>query len=218
MAADRLGDVLREAFANVQGRVQTVEADLANAQDCQAVIDAAVARFGHLDVLFNNAGTTVRCPAVETTEEIWEAVLRSNLHSVFHCCQAALPHFVSRRGGAIVNNSSINAIRGNVNLAAYSASKGAVVSMTRALATEFAPYRIRVNALCPGAIDTPMMDEYLATVADPVAERKMLLSRHPLGRLATPDDVARATLFLASSDAAFITGVALPVDGGRHLV
>lgn len=218
MVADRLGDVLREAFANVQDRVEMVEADLANAQDCQAVIDAAAARFGRLDILFNNAGTTVRCPAVETTEEILEAALGSNLRSVFYCCRAALPYFVKRRGGAIVNNSSINAIRGSVNLTAYSASKGAVVSMTRALATEFAPYRIRVNALCPGAIDTPMMDEYLATVADPAAERKMLLSRHPLGRLATADDVARATLFLASSDAAFITGVALPVDGGRHLV
>ena len=129
-----------------------------------------------------------------------------------------MPALVRRGGGAIVNNASINAIRGNINLTAYSASKGAVVAMTRALATEFASYGVRVNAICPGAIDTPMMDEYLAGVEDPRVERRMLIGKHPLGRLATVDDVARAALFLASSDAAFITGVALPVDGGRHLV
>ena len=216
VAADRLGEALRGAFANVQDRVEVVEADLADAPACQAVVDAAVARFGGLGVLFNNAGITVRCSALETTDEIWEAVFVSNLRSVFYCCRAALPHLVGRKG-AIVNNSSINAIRGNANLVAYSASKGAVVSMTRALATEFAPAGVRVNAICPGTIDTPMMDEYLATVADPVTERKMLVAKHPLGRLATADDVARAALFLASSDAAFITGVALSVDGGRHL-
>ncbi len=218
VVADRLGDELREAFANAGGRSEVVEGDLADERVCQAVVDAAISRFGGVDVLFNNAGVTVRCPAVDTTEEILETVLGSNLRSAFYCCRAALPALVRRGGGAIVNNASINAIRGNVNLTAYSASKGAVVAMTRALATELASYGVRVNAICPGAIDTPMMDEYLAGVEDPRAERRMLIGKHPLGRLATVDDVARAALFLASSDAAFITGVALPVDGGRHLV
>ena len=218
VAADRRGDELREAFANARDRSELVEGDLADERVCQAVVDAAIGRFGGVDVLFNNAGVTVRCPAVDTTDEIWEAVLGSNLRSAFYCCRAALPALVRRGGGAIVNNASINAIRGNVNLTAYSASKGAVVAMTRALATEFAPSGVRVNAICPGAIDTPMMDEYLASVGNPTAERSMLIGKHPLGRLATADDVARAALFLASSDAAFITGVVLPVDGGRHLV
>lgn len=218
VAADRLGGELREAFANTPDRTELVEGDLAEEQVCQAVIDGAIGRFGGLDVLFNNAGVTVRSPAVDTTDEIWEAVLGSNLRSAFYCCRAALPVMLRRGGGAIINNASINAIRGNVNLTAYSASKGAVVAMTRALATEFASSGVRVNAICPGAIDTPMMDEYLSGVGNPTAERRMLIAKHPLGRLATADDVARAALFLASSDAAFITGVVLPVDGGRHLV
>ena len=195
-----------------------MEADLSDPAACQALIDHAIARFGRLDVLFNNAGITVRCPAAETTDEVWDEVINSNLRSVFCCCRAALPHLAQRAGSAIVNNSSINAIRGNVNLSAYSASKGGVVAMTRALATELAPVGIRVNAICPGTIDTPMTDEYLASVADPDAERQMVIAKHPLGRLATSDDIARAALFLASPDAGFITGVALPVDGGRHLI
>jgi 3-oxoacyl-[acyl-carrier protein] reductase len=117
-----------------------------------------------------------------------------------------------------VNTASINALRGNVDLTAYTAAKGGLVAMTRALATELAPDRIRVNAICPGTVDTPMTDEYLAASASPEDLREQLVRKHPLGRLATADDVAQAALFLASDDAAFITGIALPVDGGRHLL
>jgi NAD(P)-dependent dehydrogenase (short-subunit alcohol dehydrogenase family) len=217
VAADRLGDELRSAFGQQADRVECVEADLVEVGSCEAVIDAAVQRFGRLDVVFNNAGITIRRPAETTSDELWEHIIDTDLRSVFYCCRAAIPHLKGQRG-AIVNNASINAIRGNLDLAAYSAAKGGVVAMTRALATELAPAGVRVNALCPGTIDTPMNDQYLAQVDDRDAALKMLIAKHPLGRLATADDVARAAVFLASDDAAFITGVALPVDGGRHLV
>jgi NAD(P)-dependent dehydrogenase (short-subunit alcohol dehydrogenase family) len=218
VATDRLGSELQAAFQHLGDRVELVEADLVEAEACQAPIDAAVRRFGRLDVLFNNAGITIRRPAEDTSDELWQHIIDTDLRSVFYCCRAALAHLKLRRGSSIVNNASINAIRGNIDLTAYSAAKGGVVAMTRALATELAPAGVRVNALCPGTIDTPMNDEYLAQVEDRGAVLKMLVAKHPLGRLATADDVARAAVFLASDDAAFITGVALPVDGGRHLV
>jgi meso-butanediol dehydrogenase/(S,S)-butanediol dehydrogenase/diacetyl reductase len=218
VAADLLGEELHSAFSNVdKSRVELVEGDLRDVRACDAVVEAALRRFGGLDVLFNNAGITVRRPAEQTSDALWEEVLETNLRSVFHCCRAALPHLRQSRAAAIVNNASINAIRGNTDLAAYSAAKGGVVAMTRALATEFAPAGVRVNAICPGTIDTPMTDDYLASVEDPVELHARLIAKHPLGRLATADDVARVAVFLASPDAAFITGVALPVDGGRHL-
>lgn len=216
VAADRLDDELEAAFADPGKRLVRVGADVSTIDGCEAVIDAAVAEFGRLDVLFNNAGVTVRAPLEETTDAIWERMMDTNLRSVFACCRAAIPH-LKANGGAIVNNASINAIQGNVNLAAYSAAKGGVVALTRALAKELAPFGIRVNAICPGTIATPMTDEYLATADDPADLQATLVLKHPLGRLASADEVARAALFLASDDGSFITGVALPVDGGRHL-
>ena len=143
-------------------------------------------------------------------------MLEANLASVFRVARAAAPGLAETRG-ALVANASINALRGNVELVAYAAAKAGVLGVVRALAIELAPLGVRVNAVCPGTIDTPMTDEHLAAVADPDAVRAALVRKHPLGRLATADDVARAALFLGSADAAFVTGVALPVDGGRHV-
>jgi NAD(P)-dependent dehydrogenase (short-subunit alcohol dehydrogenase family) len=122
----------------------------------------------------------------------------------------------ARRAGAIVNNASVTALEGVPGAVAYTAAKGGVVALTRALAVELAPHGIRVNAICPGVIDSLMTSEYLAAQADPDLQRTRLVARHPLGRLATPLDVAHAALFLASDDAAFISGAVLPVDGGRQ--
>jgi NAD(P)-dependent dehydrogenase (short-subunit alcohol dehydrogenase family) len=193
-------------------------ADVADLADCEGLVQAAVSRFGRLDLLFNNAGITIRSPLEQTTDAIWESVLDTNLRSVFACARAALPHLRAAGGGSIVNIASINALRGNFDLTAYSASKGGVVALTRALATELAPAGIRVNALCPGTLDTEMTAEYLESVPDPAATLSSLIGKHPLGRLGSAADVAAAALFLASDDAAFITGVAVPVDGGRHLL
>jgi NAD(P)-dependent dehydrogenase (short-subunit alcohol dehydrogenase family) len=218
IAGDKRFDELCDVFRAGGSPVVPVEVDVRRLDQCELLIGTAIDRFARIDALFNNAGVTLRSTVEETTDALWDEALETNLRSVFYCCRAAIPEMRRQGGGAIVNNASINAIRGNTLLTAYSASKGGVVAMTRALATELAPAGIRVNALCPGAIDTPMTAEYLSTVEDPDAVREAIVRKHPLGRLATSDDVARAALFLASDDASFITGVALPVDGGRHLI
>jgi 3-oxoacyl-[acyl-carrier protein] reductase len=215
VAADLRGDELAARFGGA--RVRCLSADATSTADCERLVAEATDAYGGLDVFFANAGITVRLPLEETTDDRWQQVIDSNLASVFRAARAAAPALRERGGGAIVANASINALKGNLDLAAYSAAKAGVLGIVRALALELAPAGVRVNAVCPGTVDTPMTDEHLAEVADPDAELAALVRKHPLGRLATADDVARAALFLASPDAAFITGVALPVDGGRHI-
>ena len=209
-------DVLNQRFGGVES-VRTCPADLRRRSDCEQLAAMAVDIHGRVDILINNAGITVRARLPDTTDELWNNVLQTNLASAFYMARAVVPTMQARGGGAIVNIASINAIRGNLGLTAYGASKGGMTAMTRIMAMELAPDNIRVNALCPGTVDTPMNDQYLASVEDPEATMEMLVAKHPLGRIATADDVASATLFLASDRASFITGVSLPVDGGRHL-
>ena len=218
VACDIVDEELQTQSGRFGDRVVAVAADVGTPDASATLIRTAVERFGGVDVVFNNAGVTTRRPLAETDDATWAATLAVNLTSAFYLIRAAAPVMARAGSGAIVNNASINALRGNVDLTAYAAAKGGLVSMTRALATELAPEGIRVNAICPGTVDTPMTDEYLTASANPDELRKQLARKHPLGRLATADDIARAALFLASEDAAFITGVALPVDGGRHLL
>jgi NAD(P)-dependent dehydrogenase (short-subunit alcohol dehydrogenase family) len=216
VAADRRVDGLTSTLQN-ESQLLCVRADVARVEDCELIVRQAADRHGAIDMLFNNAGITIRAPVEETDDVLWQLIQDTNLRSAFACTRAAVPYLKAARG-AVVNIASINAIRGNVDLTAYSASKGGVVALTRALATELAGEGIRVNALCPGTLDTEMTAEYLASLPDPGETRAMLMRKHPLGRLGTPNDVAAAALFLASDAASFITGVALPIDGGRHLL
>ena len=216
VAGDIAYDVLEARFQGFEN-VRTCRADVQRTPDCEALASAANDLHGRVDILINNAGITARASLVDTTDELWNDVLRTNLASAFYMARAVVPTMQARGGGAIVNIASINAIRGNLGLTAYGASKGGMTGMTRVMAMELASNNIRVNALCPGTVDTPMNDQYLASVEDPEATMEMLVAKHPLGRIATADDVAWAALFLASDRASFITGVSLPVDGGRHL-
>ena len=216
VAGDIAYDVLEARFQGFEN-VCTCRADVRRTPDCEALASAANDLHGRVDILINNAGISVRAPVADTTDELWNDTLQTNLASAFYMARAVVPTMQARGGGAIVNIASINAIRGNLGLTAYAASKGGMTAMTRVMAMELAPDNIRVNALCPGAVDTPMNDQYLASVADPAATMEMLVAKHPLRRIATADDVAWAALFLASDRASFITGVSLPVDGGRHL-
>jgi 3-oxoacyl-[acyl-carrier protein] reductase len=217
VAADRRGDELEARFGRFGPAVRRVVADATSTADCERLVAEATEAFGGLDLFFANAGITVRAPLADTSDELWQQVIDADLASVFRAARSAAPALRARGGGAIVANASINALKGNLDLVAYSAAKAGVLGMVRALALELAPDGIRVNAVCPGTIDTPMTDEHLAAVADPEALLEALVRKHPLGRLATADDVARAALFLGSPDAVFVTGVALPVDGGRHV-
>lgn len=213
-------DVAKLVGEAVPGRdsIVPVRMDVTIEDDVQRLIGAAVERFGGLDILFNNAGIETSGVITEVDDETWRRTMDVNLRGVVLCCRHAIPEMLKRGGGAIVNNASINGIRGNHNLVAYSASKGAVVALTRALALDYATCGIRVNCLCPGAIeDTQMVQGQLARSDDAERFRASLIAKHPLGRLARASEVAAAALFLASAEASFITGVALPVDGGRHI-
>ncbi len=193
-------------------------ADVSDAAKAAAVIADAVRRFGRLDVLFNIAGISGRSlgdgPVHECTEAAWDAVLRVNLKSVYLCCRAAIPEMVKVGGGAIVNLSSVLGLTGaapHFETHAYAASKAAIIGLTRAMASSYAAQRIRVNCICPGLVETAMS----ARARGKPDLMDWITHRQPLaGGPVAPEDVAAAAVFLASDQAAAITGVVLPVDGG----
>jgi NAD(P)-dependent dehydrogenase (short-subunit alcohol dehydrogenase family) len=211
-------EALTEDARDLTGVLATVAADVTRDSDAQSLARAAVDRFGGLDILVNNAGIAFSGLVTETSEEQWDGVLNVNLKGMFLCSKYAVPEMLKRRGGSIVNVASINAIRGNQRLVAYSASKGGVVGVTLAMALDYAADHIRVNCVCPAAIEgTRMMQRSLDAAENPDQVRRYLLAKHPIGRCGRPEEVAYAILFLASDEASFITGVILPIDGGRSI-
>ncbi len=206
------GSALAEAAPETTAFIRT---DVTSAGDIRAMIDLAVKRFGGLDILVNNAGVGQRPqPLAEVTEADFQRILDANLRSVFLGCQAVLPVFRRQGGGTIINTASGIALTPRPQLLLYAASKGAVVAFTKGLAMELAPEGFRVNALCPAIADTPMLTEFMGGVASDEA-RDAFTAGIPLGRLVAPEDVAAAAAYLASDDAAMITGTCLAVDGGR---
>jgi meso-butanediol dehydrogenase/(S,S)-butanediol dehydrogenase/diacetyl reductase len=197
-------------------RLRVVVGDVVDHDFRKELVTGTVEAFGRLDVLVNNAGIMSGGAPESISTEDWDRVHGINAKAPFFLAQEAIPHLAATRG-AIVNQSSILGLRANHGLAAYTASKAAVVGMTRALAVDLAEQGVRVNALCPGSIDTPMPWSLVASVLGPDNDdvaREALVSRQLIKRLGTPEEVAAAAVFLASDDASFITGVALPVDGG----
>ena len=195
-----------------QGRTLAVHGDVALEQDVQRAIAQTVQQFGTLDILVNNAGIEEPGQVVDYSSDHWDRVLGVNLKGYFLFSKHAIPQ-MRGRGGAIVNISSVHAFVSYVGNAVYDASKSGIIGLTRALALEYGPEKIRVNAICPGYINTPMMDQWLAIQPDAAAALKQVLSVHPLGRIGTPRDIAEAALFLASDAAEFISGTYLVVDG-----
>jgi meso-butanediol dehydrogenase / (S,S)-butanediol dehydrogenase / diacetyl reductase len=193
----------------------TAVLDVTREDNWQRVIADIAASLGPVDILFNNAGVTNRGDLEQTGRELWDAAILVNLTSVYLGCRAVIGGMLAKGRGAIVNNASINGLRGNTGLVAYSAAKGGVVAMTRSLALDYATRGIRVNCICPAAIDTKMTRDYLDTVPDRSAVEQAIVTKHPIGRMATADEVAAVAVFLASDEASFLTGLAIPVDGGR---
>ncbi len=186
--------------------------DVSTVAGCDAAVGAALAAFGGLDILVNNAGVFVRGTVEQTDEAAWDAVMNANVKSVQFCTRAALPAL--RMGkGVIVNIASESGLNGYPETTAYCASKGAVVNLTRAMAMEFAP-DIRVNALCPGVIETDMTRAGFAVDGDEAEGIRRQHDAYPLKRIGTLEEAAAATLFLASADAGFINGAAIPMEGG----
>ena len=195
------------------GEAMSWRCDVAKSADVQALVEATIAAFGRLDYLFNNArieGTTFT-PVAEYTEDAWAQVIAVNLSGVFLCTKYAIPHLVKTKG-AIVNMASIAGLSGGRMGAAYYASKHGVVGLTKSTAIEYADQGVRVNAVAPAVIETPMI-ERAELVGNEAFEQRML-SLHPLGRFGVPDEVADTVVWLCSEQASFITGHTLPVDGG----
>jgi NAD(P)-dependent dehydrogenase (short-subunit alcohol dehydrogenase family) len=201
------------AITQAGGMALFVKADVSAASDVQAMFDFVVDAYGSLHVLFNNAGIFPAddAGATDTPEGTWERVIDVNLRGVWLGCKYGIPVLLASGGGSIINTASFVAFMGAATAQiAYTASKGGVLSMTREIAVEYARRGIRVNALCPGPIDTPLLSELMA---DP-ARRQRRMVHIPMGRLGQPRELAQAALFLASDDSSFMTGSALVVDGG----
>ncbi len=209
------GEVVLAEIIALGGIAELIIGDLAEAKFCQSLVENTVARLGGLDILFNNAGIVMHGKIETHTDAAWQTLLNTNLSSVFYLSRAAIGHMKQQGGGAIINMSSECGLIGYENLAAYSATKGALVMFTKVLALDHARDNIRVNAVCPGDIDTPMMDAGLAVKEVSSEEIRERLKQHiPIGRIGEPEDVAALVMFLASEAAAFVTGTIVPVDGG----
>lgn len=200
-----------EALGN-DDRLMAAPGDVATAAGCEAAVDAALAALGGLDVLINSAGIFERRPIAETDEALWDATMDINVKGTYFCSRAAVPA-LQETGGCIVNLASIAGLEGYAGVTAYCASKGAIVNLTRSMAIELAP-DVRVNCVCPGVVDTDMARTGFAGEDEDRADLNDQAAFHPMKRVATAEEVAAATLYLASPDAAFITGAVLPVDGG----
>ena len=194
------------------GRCVFVRCDVSQAAEVEALVARAVEFLGGLDVAFNCAGIAGDLGATgDCNEDNWDRTIATNLKGVWLCMRAEINAMLTRGGGSIVNAASVAGLVGYPGLPAYSAAKGGVVQLTRTAAVEYAAAGIRVNVVCPGAIRTPMLEDLVAKHPELEAG---LLALHPIGRIGEPDEIAHAVVFLASDDAAFITGQALPIDGG----
>ncbi len=215
------GDALEDVRTDVAGdgtRVETFTVDVTEAEQLRAAFDEAADRLGGIDVCHNNAGRFHDpAPVTAVPESTWDRVIDVNLKGVFLGAKFAVPYLRDGGGGAIVNTASVNAFRPRRDIAPYAASKGGVVTLTKQLATELAPDDIRVNAVCPGTTDTPILSRFEADTGDDDPSRAEIAESIPLGRVVEPREVGTAVAYLASSEAAMITGTTLSVDGGQLL-
>src|SRR3984885_5785193 len=208
------GHAVAEKIVNDGGRAIFIRSDVRKAEECRHVVKETLGAFGRLDILFNNAG--VFCPhtTVDCSDEEWDLQMDVNLKGTFLMAKAVLPHMIEQRRGVIINNSSGWGIAGGDSAVAYCASKGGVVLLTKAMAIDHGRQGIRVNCICPGDVETPMLPEDARMRGLKWKDYLAGCANRPLGRIGTTDEIAKAALFLASDDSSFMTGAALVVDGG----
>ncbi len=207
---DRIEDVAHEAG----GDALAVAADVSKQADIAQVIERTVNAFGGVNVLVNNAGILHPGTVEQITEQQWDETFNTNVRGLWLLSRAVLPHMRKAGGGSIINMASVLGINGARMRAVYSASKGAVILLTKCMAIDHGPEKIRVNAICPLFVETELTAAYLKTTADPDAVRRERIHLHPIGRLGQPEDMAGLTVYLASDESSWVTGAVFPVDGG----
>jgi NAD(P)-dependent dehydrogenase (short-subunit alcohol dehydrogenase family) len=211
---DKRGRAVLEKIASGSGKAIFIRSDVRSAEDCVRAVEDTLRAFGRLDILFNNAGVFYPHTILDCTEEEWDLQMDINLKGTFLMSKAVLLHMIEQRRGVIINNSSGWGIAGGDAAVAYCASKGGVVLLTKAMAIDHGRQGIRVNCLCPGDVDTPMLPEDARMRGLKWEDYLAGCANRPLGRIGTTDEIAKAALFLASDDSSFMTGAALVVDGG----
>jgi NAD(P)-dependent dehydrogenase (short-subunit alcohol dehydrogenase family) len=211
---EKRGHAVMERILESGGNAVFIRTDVRRAAECERAVDGALSTFGKLDILFNNAGVFYPHTTLDCSEEEWDLQIDINLKGTFLMSKSALPHMIQQGGGVIINNSSGWGIVGGDRAVAYCASKGGVVLLTKAMAVDHGRQGIRVNCICPGDVDTPMLPEDARIRGLKWEDYLAGCANRPLGRIGTADEIAKAVLFLASDDSSFMTGAALVVDGG----
>jgi NAD(P)-dependent dehydrogenase (short-subunit alcohol dehydrogenase family) len=194
--------------------IEYLVSDVSKEEDCKSAVDHVIKKYGKIDILFNNAGVLPIGFTHETDTETWDKTFEINVKGTYMMSKYALPHMIKEGYGCIVNNSSVLGLKAVPGVAAYNATKGAVTQLTRSMALEYADKGIRVNAICPGTIDTPMVDGLLDMMPDRAEAEKLFKSFHPVGRFGTAEEIAHSLLFLCDDNVGFMTGAMLSVDGG----
>jgi NAD(P)-dependent dehydrogenase (short-subunit alcohol dehydrogenase family) len=212
------GEARAETLRQAGYEAVAVQTDVGDPASVERMVKATVAAYGLPDVLVNNAGVNVFHQPLEMPPEEWDRCLRVDLEGMWHCCRAVLPHLLAKGHGAIVNIGSVHSQQIIPHCFPYPVAKHGVLGLTRALAIEYAARSIRVNAICPGYIETELSGEYWNSFSDPEAARLRSYRLHPPQRIGTPDEVAWPALFLASDEAGFVNGATLMVDGGRSVL
>ena len=205
-----------EQIAANGGKALALTADIVRQSQVAAVFDQLVGEFGHVDVLYNNAGTNSSGSVLTSTEDDWDRCMAINVKGTFLCSQAAARLMVEAGRGSIINQGSVAALVGIANFASYCASKGAVVALTRSMSVDLAPLGVRVNAICPGTVYTTLMEPMLVARGGGDLQKglAMTVSKYPIGRLGTPEEIAQVALFLAGDESSFVTGSVITADGG----
>ncbi|MFN8674824.1 MAG: glucose 1-dehydrogenase [Thermomicrobiales bacterium] len=202
------------ALGGESAGVRFIRCDITREADVSSAIAETIDTFSTLDILVNNAGVNTYFDATTMTEDEWEKVFAVDLKGAWLCCKHALPHMRDQGAGSIVNIASLHAFMTNYNMFPYAAAKSGMVGMTRSLALDFGKHQIRVNAICPGWVRTQLVDEWLELQPEGKAAEQRVLDQQPLGRMATPMEIANFVAFVASDEASYLTGAALLIDGG----
>jgi NAD(P)-dependent dehydrogenase (short-subunit alcohol dehydrogenase family) len=208
------GEETTAEIRNQGGEALFTKCDVRSAADCRDAVETAIGKWGHIDILCNSAGIAIRKDVVDLTEEEWDRALDITLKGIYLLSHEVVPHMIRAGGGSIINIGSGWSLKGGPRAAAYCAAKGGTVNLTRAMAIDHGKHNIRVNCVCPGDVDTPMLRSECAQLGEDAQTFMREAANRPLARVGTPEDIANAVLFLASPMSSWITGAALVVDGG----